>query len=96
MTPNGTATAVAPASALTRPIDFFPNPASKDPTYQWELAAEGDYNAIACHWGMARRYMKKYAGRVPLIFGRNMWQRPMEEALQMTERIKDLLSKYPS
>jgi fructose-bisphosphate aldolase, class I len=49
------------------PIDFLPNPPSADPEYQWRLAVEGGYNAIACHWGMARRYMKKYAGKVPLI-----------------------------
>jgi fructose-bisphosphate aldolase, class I len=49
------------------PMDFFPNPASKDPEYQWRLAAEGGYNAIACHWGLARKYMDGYAGRVPLI-----------------------------
>lgn len=53
------------------PVDFFPNPASKDPTYQWRLAVEGGYNAIACHWGMAARYMKEYAGRVPLILKLN-------------------------
>jgi len=49
------------------PLNFFPNPAAKDPEFQWRLAAEGGYNAIACHWGLARRYMEKYAGRVPLI-----------------------------
>ena len=49
------------------PVDFLPNPASANPEYQWELAVEGGYNAIACHWGMARRYMKKYAGKVPLV-----------------------------
>lgn len=49
------------------PLNFFENPAAKDPTFQWELAAEGGYNAIACHWGLARMYMEKYAGRVPLI-----------------------------
>jgi class I fructose-bisphosphate aldolase len=49
------------------PVDFLPNPASADPEYQWRLAVEGGYNAIACHWGMARRYMRKYAGRVPLV-----------------------------
>jgi len=49
------------------PLNFFPNPAAKDPRYQWELAAEGGYNAIACHWGIARMYMKEFAGRVPLI-----------------------------
>jgi len=49
------------------PLNFFPNPASKDPEYQWRLALEGGYNAIACHWGMARMYMQEYAGKVPLI-----------------------------
>jgi class I fructose-bisphosphate aldolase len=49
------------------PIDFLPNPPSADPEYQWRLAVEGGYNAIACHWGMARRYMKKFAGKVPLL-----------------------------
>lgn len=49
------------------PVDFFPNPAAKDPEFQWRLALEGNYNAIACHWGLARQYMAKYAGRVPLI-----------------------------
>jgi class I fructose-bisphosphate aldolase len=49
------------------PVDFLPNPASADPEYQWQLALDGGYNAIACHWGLARQYMKKYAGRVPLI-----------------------------
>ncbi len=49
------------------PVDFLPNPDSADPEYQWRLAVEGGYNAIACHWGMARRYMKKYAGKVPLV-----------------------------
>lgn len=49
------------------PLNFFPNPPAKDPRFQWELAAEGGYNAIACHWGLARQYMKDYAGRVPLI-----------------------------
>ena len=49
------------------PLNFFPNPASGDPDFQWRLALEGGYNALACHWGIARMYMAKYAGRVPLI-----------------------------
>lgn len=49
------------------PLNFFENPAAKDPDFQWRLALEGGYNAIAVHWGLARYYMKKYAGRVPLI-----------------------------
>src|SRR5205814_4250752 len=49
------------------PVDFFPNPASLDPDFQWQLAVEGGYNAVACHWGLARNYMRKYAGKVPLL-----------------------------
>ncbi len=49
------------------PIDFFPNPPSQDPEFQWRLALEGNYNGVACHYGLARKYMAKYAGKVPLI-----------------------------
>ena len=49
------------------PVDFLSNPPSANPEYQWRLALEGGNSAIACHWGMARQYMKKYAGKVPLI-----------------------------
>jgi class I fructose-bisphosphate aldolase len=53
------------------PIDFLENPAALDPDFQWRLALEGGYNAIACHWGLARNYMRKYAGKVPLILKLN-------------------------
>ena len=49
------------------PRDFFPNPASKDPDYQFRLAAEAGYSALACQIGMASKYYPDYAGRVPLI-----------------------------
>ena len=49
------------------PRDFFPNPASKDPEYQFKLAAEAGYSAIACQIGLATRYYPDYAGEVPLI-----------------------------
>ena len=49
------------------PRDFFPNPASKDPEYQFRLAAEAGYSALACQIGMASRYYPDYAGQVPLI-----------------------------
>ena len=49
------------------PRDFFPNPASKDPDYQFSLAAEAGYSALACQIGMAEKYYPDYAGRVPLI-----------------------------
>jgi len=49
------------------PRDFFPNPASKDPDYQFRLAAEAGYSALACQIGMAEKYYPDYAGGVPLI-----------------------------
>ena len=49
------------------PRDFFPNPASKDPDYQFRLAAEAGYSALACQIGMATKYYPDYAGQVPLI-----------------------------
>jgi class I fructose-bisphosphate aldolase len=49
------------------PRDFFPNPASKNPDYQFSLAAEAGYSAIACQIGLAEKYYPDYAGQVPLI-----------------------------
>src|SRR5215210_7408546 len=49
------------------PRDFFPNPASKDPDYQFRLAAEAGYSAIACQIGLATKYYPDYAGQVPLL-----------------------------
>jgi len=49
------------------PRDFFVNPASKDPEYQFKLAAEAGYSGIACQIGLATRYYPDYAGSVPLI-----------------------------
>ena len=49
------------------PRDFFANPASKDPEYQFHLAAEAGYSAIACQIGLAEKYYPDYAGQVPLI-----------------------------
>ena len=53
------------------PRDFFPNPASKDPEYQFRLAAEAGYSAIACGYGMASKYYPDYAGQVPLLLKLN-------------------------
>ncbi|MBI4541064.1 MAG: fructose-bisphosphate aldolase [Gemmatimonadetes bacterium] len=65
---NGTLLALPIDQGLEHgPVDFFPNPAAKDPEFQWRLAYEGGYNAIACHYGLARRYLARYAGKVPLI-----------------------------
>ena len=35
-------------------------------------------------------------GATGLIFGRNLWQRPFDEALRITERIKDILRQFPA
>jgi fructose-bisphosphate aldolase, class I len=65
------------------PRDFFPNPASKDPEYQFRLAAEAGYSALACQIGMAEKYYPDYAGQVPLILKVNGKTDvpPSEEAL---------------
>jgi len=34
------------------------------------------------------------AGGTGLIFGRNVWQRPYEEALELSRRFKEMLQEY--
>src|SRR5262245_31591915 len=53
------------------PTDFFPNPAALDPDFQFRLALEGRYSALALGIGLAEKYMADYAGRVPLILKLN-------------------------
>ena len=53
------------------PSDFFPNPAALDTDFQFRLALEGDYSAIALGVGLAEKYMAAYCGRVPLILKLN-------------------------
>lgn len=53
------------------PVDFFTNPPSEDPGYQCQLALEGRYSAVVFHVGLAEKYMKPYAGRVPLVLKLN-------------------------
>ena len=68
------------------PRDFFPNPASKDPEYQFSLAAEAGYSAIACQIGLAEKYYPDYAGQVPLLLKVNGKTDlpPSDEALSTT------------
>ena len=49
------------------PIDFFDNPASIDTDWIYRLAVEGNFSGIALHIGLAEKYQKNYAGRVPLV-----------------------------
>jgi len=49
------------------PVDFFPNPDAADPRFQLELALRGRYSAIVFQPGIARKYMRDYAGKIPLV-----------------------------
>lgn len=42
-------------------------PESSDPNYICQLAVDGGYNAVAVHYGLAKRYWHKYASQVPLL-----------------------------
>src|SRR5262249_32878111 len=53
------------------PTDFFPNPAALDTDFQFRLALQGRYSAIALGVGLAEKYMREYCGRVPLILRLN-------------------------
>ncbi len=49
------------------PVDFFDNPDSIDPEFQYRLALEGKYSGIALHYGLASKYFWPYAGKIPLV-----------------------------
>lgn len=69
---NGTALFLPIDQGLEHgPVDFFPNPDSADPEFQLRLALEGGYSGIVFHIGLARKYMHKYAGKVPLVLKLN-------------------------
>ena len=53
------------------PVDFFVNPAALDPEYQYQLARDGRFSAIALHIGLAEKYYHEYAGEVPLVLKLN-------------------------
>ncbi|HYW54815.1 MAG TPA: hypothetical protein VE826_12665 [Dongiaceae bacterium] len=49
------------------PIDFFENPDALDTDWVLKLAVKGNFSGIAYHIGLAEKYHKQYAGRVPLV-----------------------------
>lgn len=49
------------------PVDFFVSPDALDPTFQLRLAKEGGYSGIVFHVGIAQKYMREFAGAVPLV-----------------------------
>jgi class I fructose-bisphosphate aldolase len=53
------------------PRDFLDAPEAQDPDFEFTLAVEGRYSAIACQIGLAEKYYPAYAGRIPLILKLN-------------------------
>ena len=53
------------------PRDFFVNPDSANPEYQLRIALEGGFSAIAFQIGLAEKYLRMFAGKVPLILKLN-------------------------
>lgn len=53
------------------PRDFLEAPESADPRFQFRLAVEGNYSAIACQIGLAEKFYPDYAGQVPLVLKLN-------------------------
>lgn len=49
------------------PGDFFANPQALDPVVPWALAREGGFSGIVAHIGLAERYLRPFAGFVPLV-----------------------------
>jgi fructose-bisphosphate aldolase, class I len=49
------------------PVDFFDNPDALNTDWVLRLAVEGNFSGIAYHIGLAEKYHKQYAGRVPLV-----------------------------
>jgi class I fructose-bisphosphate aldolase len=69
---NGTALFLPIDQGLEHgPRDFFANPDSADPNFQFKLAVEGQYSGIAVQIGLAQKYFSKYAGHVPLVLKLN-------------------------
>ncbi len=49
------------------PSDFFSNPESGDPDFQFRLAEAAGFSGIALHIGLIEKYALPYAGRVPVV-----------------------------
>src|SRR5947199_4840473 len=49
------------------PRDFFINPDAANPEFELQVALEGKFSGIVFQYGIAEKYMRAYAGRVPLV-----------------------------
>ena len=69
---NGTLLLLAVDQGLEHgPGDFFANPEALNPEVPWALAYQGGFSGIVCHIGLAERYLRPYAGKVPLVLKLN-------------------------
>lgn len=74
------------------PVDFFPNPPSADPEFQFKLAVKGGYSGIALHLGLAEKYAPKYAGKIPIVLkinGKTRIPSANEPVSPMTGSVED-------
>jgi len=74
------------------PVDFFPNPPSADPEFQFKLAVKGGYSGIALHLGLAEKYAPKYAGKIPIVLkinGKTRIPTANEPVSPMTGSVED-------
>ncbi len=74
------------------PIDFFENPDALDTDWVLRLAVEGNFSGIAYHIGLAEKYHKQYAGRVPLVLkvnGKTNVPADDESFSSMTSSVED-------
>ena len=53
------------------PRDFFSNPASANPEFELNVALDGKFTGIALQYGLADKYMRDFAGLVPLVLKLN-------------------------
>jgi len=74
------------------PIDFFDNPDSLDTDWIYRLAVAGNFSGVALHIGLAEKYHKAYAGRVPLVLkvnGKTNFPSDEDAFSPMTSSVED-------
>ncbi len=74
------------------PVDFFTEHDCLNPEYQFRLAVEGGYSAIALHLGLAEKYGPKFAGMIPIVLkinGKTRIPPASEPVSPMTGSVED-------
>jgi len=74
------------------PVDFFDNADAIDTDWVLRLATEGSFSGIALQIGLAEKYHKAYAGRIPLLLkinGKTMVPPDDEAFSPLTSSVED-------